>query len=57
MKNAFFLLLSFVLFFGGLWLMYLAPSLHSWQAVTFAGGLACMVLTFAIPIHALSKPN
>lgn len=49
------LIVSFVLFLGGLALMGLAPTLPGGEAFVFIAGILCMALSFGLPIHWLSK--
>jgi hypothetical protein len=55
MKNGFFLILSLALFLFAVFLMYTAPTLDSWQAVTFIAGVLFMAAAFAVPINVLGK--
>jgi hypothetical protein len=56
-KNGVFIVISFIFFLGGMALMGYAVDLTSWQAVTFVGGILCVVLAFFIPITALSNSD
>ena len=49
------LIVSFVLFLGGLALMGFATEAVGWQGVTFVGGIIAVALAFAIPVHVLGK--
>jgi hypothetical protein len=49
------LIVSFVLFLGGLALMGIAPELPGGEAFVFVGGIVCIALSFGLPIHWLSK--
>jgi hypothetical protein len=49
------LIVSFVLFLGGLLLMGYAPEFTGWQGITFIAGILCMALSFALPVHVLTK--
>ncbi|MEO8906914.1 MAG: hypothetical protein ABI310_02445 [Microbacteriaceae bacterium] len=53
--NVIALIVSFVFFLGGLFLMYLAATLTAFQAETFIGGILCVALSFGLPIHWLHK--
>jgi hypothetical protein len=53
--NVIALIVSGVLFLGGLFLMYLAATLDAAQAVVFVSGIICVALSFGLPIHWLSK--
>ena len=50
-----FLIVAFVLFLGGMFLMYLAPTLPGAEALVFFGGIVSIALAFALPIHLLPK--
>jgi hypothetical protein len=49
------LIVSFALFLGGMFLMYLAPSLTGAEGIIFFAGIIAIVLAFALPIHVLPK--
>ncbi|MFF1878425.1 hypothetical protein [Leifsonia sp. NPDC058230] len=53
MKTGIALVISLVLFLGGLYLMGLAVELPAWQALVFFSGIIAVALSFAIPIHVL----
>ncbi|WP_431277942.1 hypothetical protein [Leifsonia poae] len=53
MKTGIALIISFVLFLGGLLLMGIAVELPAWQALVFFSGIVAVALSFAIPIHVL----
>ncbi|HEY5222580.1 hypothetical protein [Rathayibacter soli] len=53
--NVIALIVSFVFFLGGLFLMYLAATLTAFQAETFIAGILCVALSFGLPIHWLHK--
>jgi hypothetical protein len=53
--NVIALIVSGVLFLGGMALMGYAPELTAWQGLTFFGGIVAMALSFAIPMHVLTK--
>lgn len=53
MKNVVFLILSAILFIGGLALMGYAIQTPGWEAVMFVGGILAVALAFALPIHLL----
>jgi hypothetical protein len=50
-----FLIISFALFLGGMFLMYLAPEVVGAEAIIFVGGIIAIALAFALPIHLLPK--
>lgn len=49
------LIVSFVLFLGGLALMGFATEFIGWQGIAFIGGILCIALAFALPVHVLTK--
>ena len=53
--NVIALIVSFVLFLGGMALMGYAPEFTGWQGPTVIGGVVAMALAFAIPMQVLSK--
>jgi hypothetical protein len=53
--NVIALIVSGVLFLGGLALMGYAPEFTGWQGLTFIGGVIAIALSFAIPVHVLTK--
>lgn len=54
-KTAIYLLISAILFIGGLLLMGTAPTVSSWQAEIFIGGLLSITAAFFIPINLIRK--
>jgi len=55
--NVIALIVSFVLFLGGLLLMGIAPELAGGQAFVFFGGIIAVALSFGLPIHVLGKTD
>lgn len=53
--NVIALIVSGVLFLGGLALMGFASEFVGWQAITFFGGIIAMALSFGIPMHVLTR--
>lgn len=53
--NVIALIVSFVLFLGGMFLMGLAPELESFQALVFFGGIVSIALSFGLPMSVLRK--
>ncbi|NNC13837.1 hypothetical protein HII28_18405 [Planctomonas sp. JC2975] len=49
------LIVSFVLFLGGLALFGFADQVTGWEGVTFFAGIIAIALAFAIPVHVISK--
>lgn len=49
------LVISFVLFLGGLALMGYATTFSTAQGVVFIGGILCVALSFGLPIHWMHK--
>jgi hypothetical protein len=49
------LIVSFVLFLGGLFLMGLATEVSGAQAFVFFGGIVAVALSFGLPMHVLQK--
>ncbi|GAB3797084.1 hypothetical protein GCM10028798_07790 [Humibacter antri] len=49
------LIVSGVLFLGGLALMGYAPEVTDWESLTFLGGIIAMALSFWIPMTVLPK--
>jgi hypothetical protein len=47
--------LAFVMFLVGMYLMGLAFTLASFQALVFFGGIALVSLAVAVPVHFLKK--
>ncbi|HWD61963.1 MAG TPA: hypothetical protein VG369_05650 [Humibacter sp.] len=53
--NVIALIVSFVLFIGGLVLMGFASTVTGWEGITFISGIIAVALAFAIPVHVLGK--
>jgi hypothetical protein len=53
--NVIALIVSFVLFLGGLALMGFAAEFIGWQGVTFIGGVLCIALSIGLPVHVLTR--
>ncbi|HEY0247037.1 MAG TPA: hypothetical protein VGC45_02150 [Gryllotalpicola sp.] len=49
------LVIAGIFFFGGFALFALAPTLTSWEAPIFFGGIVSIALSFALPMHAFSR--
>ncbi|GAB3609699.1 MULTISPECIES: hypothetical protein [Humibacter] len=49
------LVVSGVLFLGGMALMGYAPEVANWEGLTFFGGIIAMALSFALPMYVLPK--
>jgi hypothetical protein len=49
------LVISLILFVGGLALMGYAPEFPSWQAAGFLGGIIAVALAFALPMNVYAK--
>jgi hypothetical protein len=49
------LIVSFVLFLGGMFLMGLAPEVDGAQGWVFFGGIVAIALSFGLPMHWLQK--
>ncbi len=46
-------IVSFVLFVGGIVILGYATGLPSWQGLVFFSGIVCIALSIAIPVHIL----
>lgn len=57
MKTAFFVLVSLLLFVGGLVIMGYAVTLPAFQALVFFSGIISVTLAFFIPIMVLPKTD
>lgn len=53
--NVIALIVSFVLFLGGMVIMGYASEAAGWEALAFFSGIICIALAFAIPVHVLGK--
>lgn len=49
------LIVSGVLFLGGMALMGFAPEITGWEGITFFGGIVAIALAFFLPVHVWSK--
>jgi hypothetical protein len=55
MRTGIAVIVSFVLFLGGIVILGYATVLPAWQGLTFFGGIVCIALSIAIPVHVLPK--
>ena len=55
--NVIALIVSGVLFLGGMALMGFAPEAIGWQGLTFFGGIVAIALSFGIPVHLLGHTD
>jgi hypothetical protein len=46
-------IISFILFVGGIVVLGYATTLPSWQGLVFFSGIVCIALSIAIPVHVL----
>ncbi len=55
MRTGIAVIISFVLFLGGIVVLGYATTLPAWQGLVFFGGIVCIALSIAIPVHLLPK--
>ncbi|WP_345761224.1 hypothetical protein [Diaminobutyricibacter sp. McL0608] len=55
MRTGIAVIISFVLFVGGIVVLGYATTLPAWQGLAFFGGIVCIALSIAIPVHVLPK--
>ena len=53
MRTGIAVIISFVLFVGGIVILGYAPTLPAWQGLAFFSGIVCIALSIAIPVHVL----
>ena len=55
MRTGIAVIISFVLFLGGIVVLGYATTLPAWQGLVFFGGIVSIALSIAIPVHLLPK--
>ena len=55
MRTGIAVIISFVLFVGGIVVLGYATTLAAWQGLVFISGIVSIALSIAIPVHLLPK--
>ncbi len=55
MRTGIAVIISFVLFVGGIVILGYATTLAAWQGLVFISGIVSIALSIAIPVHLLPK--